>query len=173
VSEFAGFSLVETLRNGQTVEIRALQPKDRDGLVTAVARASTESLYRRFFSVKREFTEEEISFFLNVDFISHVALVATVQEDGQPVIIGGGRYITVTPGQAEVAFAVIDQYQGLGIGGALLRNLTAIARAAGLHELIAEVLPDNVAMLTVFEKSGLRLSTRRESGTVHIVLRLD
>ena len=42
---------------------------------------------------------------------------------------------------------LIDQYQGQGIGSILMRHLAAIARAAGLQELIAEVLPENVPML--------------------------
>jgi ribosomal protein S18 acetylase RimI-like enzyme len=58
------------------------------------------------------------------------------------------------PGKAEIAFAVVDQYQGQGIGAALMHHLAAIAQTAGLEELIAEVLPDNLAMLKVFEKSG-------------------
>jgi ribosomal protein S18 acetylase RimI-like enzyme len=78
----------------------------------------------------------------------------------------------VQPGKAEVAFAVVDQYQGQGIGAALMRHLAAIARGAGLEELIAEVLPDNIPMLKVFEKSGFRLSTKREPQVVHVVLRL-
>jgi ribosomal protein S18 acetylase RimI-like enzyme len=71
-----------------------------------------------------------------------------------------------------VAFVVIDQYQGQGVGSALMQHLAAIARGAGLQELVAEVLPDNTSMLKVFEKSGLRISTKRESGVVHVVLRL-
>jgi ribosomal protein S18 acetylase RimI-like enzyme len=67
------------------------------------------------------------------------------------------------PGKAEVAFAVVDEYQGQGIGAALMRHLAAIAREAGLKELVADVLPDNIPMLKVFEKSGLRVrSTKRE-----------
>jgi len=54
-----------------------------------------------------------------------------------------------------------------------MRHLTKIARAAGLNELIAEVLPDNRAMLKVFEKSGLRLAIRREPQVTHISLTLD
>ena len=150
------------MRDGRRVEIRALKPDDREGLVAAVGRASDQSLYRRFFGAKRDFSEREIAFFLNVDFVNHVALVAVLEEDGRPVIIAGGRYVVVQPGKAEVAFAVVDRYQGQGIGAALLRHLAAIARAAGLEELIAEVLPDNIAMLKVLEKSGLRVSTTRE-----------
>ena len=166
------YSAVEPLRDGRRVEIRALKPDDREGLVAAVGRTSDQSLYRRFFGAKRDFSEREIAFFLNVDFVNHVALVAVLEEDGRPVIIAGGRYVVVQPGKAEVAFAVVDRYQGRGIGAALLRHLAAIARAAGLEELIAEVLPDNIAMLKVFEKSGLRVSTTREPRVVHVTLGL-
>jgi hypothetical protein len=85
-------------------------PRDRADLIAAVGRSSAQSLYRRFFAVKRDFAEPEIEFFLNVDFVNHVALVAVVDESGRPVIAGGGRYIVVEPGKAEVAFAVVDQY---------------------------------------------------------------
>jgi ribosomal protein S18 acetylase RimI-like enzyme len=169
----ARYSAIEVMRDGRPVEIRAVRPDDRAGLAAAVGRVSTESLYRRFFAVKRSFTEQETAYFVDVDFVNHVALVAVVEEDGQPMIAGGGRYVVGQPGQAEVAFAVVDQYQGQRIGAALMRHLVAIARAAGLEELIAEVLPDNVSMLKVFEKSGLSPVTRRESGVVHVRLRLS
>jgi RimJ/RimL family protein N-acetyltransferase len=157
----ATYSAVELLRHGQQVEIRALRPDDRASLLAAVSRTSSHSLYRRFFAMKRGFTEQEIAFFSNVDFVSHVALVAVLEEGGQPLIVGG-RYIVVQPGQAEVAFVVVDPYQGQGISAKLLHHLAVIARAAGLKELVAEVLPDNTSMLKVFERSGLHLGTRRE-----------
>jgi GNAT superfamily N-acetyltransferase len=170
--EAANYSAFETLRDGRRVDIRALRPDDRADLIAAVARSSAQSLYRRFFAVKRDFSEPEIEFFLNVDFVDHVALVAVVDEHGPPVIAGGARYVVVQPGKAEVAFAVVDQYQGQGLGAALMHHLAMIARRAGLKELIAEVLPDNVPMLKVFEKSGLPLSVKREPQVVHVALRL-
>jgi GNAT superfamily N-acetyltransferase len=172
VLEAAKYSAVETLRNGRRVQIRALRPDDQADFLAAVDRTSAESLYRRFFAVKRAFAEPEKSFFLNVDFVNHVALVASMEEGGRPLIVGGGRYIVLEPGKAEMAFTVVDQYQGQGIGAALMHHLTAIAREAGLNELIAEVLPDNIPMLKVFEKSGFRLSTKRDARVVHVALQL-
>ena len=67
-----------------------------------------------------------------------VALVAVADEDGRPAIVGGGRYVVVRPRRAESPFAVVDQYQGHGIGTTLLQHLTGIAGDAGLEELIAE-----------------------------------
>jgi len=152
--------------------VRALRPEDRDAFIAAIGRISAQSLYRRFFAVRRDFTEKETSFFLDVDFVEHVALIAIVEEDGLPVIVGGGRYVVVQPGQAELAFTVVDKYQGQGIGTILMRHLAAIARDAGIRELIAQVLPDNAAMLAVFQKSGLNLSTRRESRTTYVSLQI-
>jgi len=168
----ANYSTMESLRDGRRVEIRALRPEDRDDMLVAVGRIGTESLYRRFFGVKREFSEKETAFFVNVDFVNHVALVAVVEEDGKPVIVAGGRYVVVGPGKAEVAFAVIDTYQGQGIGTTLMRHLVSIARDAGLKELAADVLPDNKQMLGVFQNCGLAMRTKRESRNLHVTLQL-
>ena len=72
------------------------------------------------------------------------------------MIVGAGRYVVVQRGQAEVAFGVIDGYQGQKLGLALLRELAAIARQACISELIAKVLGSNCGMLKVFENSGLQ-----------------
>jgi ribosomal protein S18 acetylase RimI-like enzyme len=167
------YSAIETLRDGCRVEIRALRPDDRADLIAAVSRASDRSLYRRFFGLKRSFTDQEAAFFVNVDFVNHVALIALIDEDGRSVIAGGGRYIVVQPGQAEIAFVVVDEYQRRGIGRALMRHLTNIARAAGLGTLIAEVLPENTPMLQLFKTSGLQLSTRREDQVVDVTIWLS
>jgi RimJ/RimL family protein N-acetyltransferase len=172
MSNAANYSAVATLRDARRLEIRAFRPDDRADFLSAVDRVSPLSLYRRFFAVKRGFTQKETEFFLNVDFDKHVALVALIEEAGQKTIVGGGRYVVVQPGKAEVAFVVIDQYHGQGIGSLLLQHLATIARAAGLHELIAEVLPENKAMLKLFERSGLPMTTTRETDVVHVNLQL-
>jgi Protein of unknown function (DUF2380) len=47
------------------------------------------------------------------------------------------------------------------INSALMRHLATLGREAGLRELIAEVLSENVPMLNVFERSGLATECRR------------
>ena len=165
------YSAVETLCDGKTVEIRAQRPDDRDRWREAIARTSAESLYHRFFAAKREFSEKEVHYFLDIDFVKHVALVAVAGENGHASIVGGCRYVVVQPGVAEISFAVIDAYQGRGLGTALMRHIAALARKAGLKELVAEVLADNGPMLRVFEESGLIMSTKLAGTTVEVTLR--
>jgi ribosomal protein S18 acetylase RimI-like enzyme len=166
------YSVVEHLKDGSPVEVRALLPDDKTAMLAAIERTSAQSLQRRFFVTKRGFSKREIDFFMNVDFDKHVALIAQVDEDGRPAIAGGGRYIVTGPGQAEIAFVVVDAFQGQGIGTILMRHLAVLARKAGLKELIAEVLPENTAMLKVFKKFGFQPGPRRDPRVVHLALQL-
>jgi RimJ/RimL family protein N-acetyltransferase len=168
----ADYTVTERLRDGRSVEIRALRSDDRDDMLAAIGRTSAESLRRRFFVPKRGFSDAERAFFIDIDFRNHVALVAQIIEDGQPVIAGGGRYVMTQPGRAELAFVVVDDYQGCGIGAALLRHLITIARRAGLRELTAEVLPENAAMLKLFNRAGFRAQAGGDSQVRHLALQL-
>jgi hypothetical protein len=64
----------ETLRDGRPLEIRALKPSDREGLLSAVGRMSGQAIYRGFFAPKPRITDREAGYFLNVDLVTHIAL---------------------------------------------------------------------------------------------------
>ena len=107
-----------------------------------------------------------------MDFVDHVALVAVLEEGGRQSIVGGARYIVTRPGCAELAFAIDDAHQTLGIATHLIGHLTEIARAAGLQEFAAEVFAENQPMLKVFIRCGLAMKTRRARDIVHVTLSL-
>jgi ribosomal protein S18 acetylase RimI-like enzyme len=173
MSEAIDYTARELLRDGSQVDIRALRREDEADMLAAIERTSAQSLQRRFFVMKRHFSDKERAFFMDVDFKNHVAIVAVAQESGGKVIAGGGRYIVFEPGRAEIAFVVVDAWQGRGIGSILMRHLARIADGAGLQELTAEVLPENTAMRQVFEKFGFKPVRRRDPQTVHLALKLD
>lgn len=85
--------------------------------------------------------------------------------------IGVGRYIrTENVSRAEVAFAVLDQYQGHGIGTLLLKHLARIAQRNGIKMFGADVLGSNRQMLEMLLHSGFREQASYESGVVHVTL---
>jgi GNAT superfamily N-acetyltransferase len=151
-----------TLRSGQSAIIRAIVPADKYVLREGMHHLAAQSRYFRFLTPKEELTDDEVAYFTEIDFLQHVALmVFIIDENGTEVPAGVGRYI-VTPGanptSAELAFTVVEEFQGLGVGKMLLQHLTIIARAAGIARFTALVLPDNVKMLKVFEHSELKLT---------------
>src|SRR4051812_16945908 len=137
------YSARELLSDGEPLDIRALRPEDEADMLAAVGKTSAQSMQRRFFAMKRHFSDKERTFFMDVDFKNHVAIVAVAEEAGRKIIVAGGRYIVFEPGRAEMAFIVVDACQGRGIGSILMRHLVKIAGDAGLLELTAEVLPEN------------------------------
>jgi RimJ/RimL family protein N-acetyltransferase len=99
-------------------------------------------------------------------------LAAVLTEGGGQVIVGGARYVVSQAGRAEVAFAIDDSHQKLGIATRLMTHLVAIARAGGLEAFVAEVLPENAPMLKVFKRCGLAMTTRRDRGVIHVTIDL-
>ena len=166
------YAASERLRDGRSVEIRMLRADDEEDMLAAIGRTSSQSLQRRFFGPKRSFSKTEVDFFMNIDFTSHVALIALADEDEHEVIIGGGRYVVTDSGMAEIAFVTIDDYQGLGVGTLLMRHLIILARAAGLEQLVADVLPENTAMRKVFAKFGFQVRRERDPQVVCLALPL-
>ncbi len=159
------------LRDGSLIHVRAIRPDDKLRLLEHFAGLSAKTRYFRFFGYKRELTEEDLARFTELDFVRHVGLAATLWRNGRERFIGVGRYIrTDDPRRAEMALAVLDEYQGAGIGPFLVRHLARIANESGITRFEADVRGDNSRMLAVLRKSGCILSHSDDAGIVHFSL---
>lgn len=160
------------LRDGSEALVRAIRPDDKQRLSDSFHRLTGKSIYFRFFSIKHELTEAELECFTEVDFEHHVGLVATVFRGGQEQIVGVGRYVeaaaTGSERGAEIAFAVDDAYQQLGVGTRLFEQIVHVARANGIGRLEADVLLDNMGMLEIFRHSGYSLRTTIGDGIANV-----
>jgi RimJ/RimL family protein N-acetyltransferase len=115
---------------------------------------SPASLRRRFFTTSKPSTRL-VEYLLFVDYVDHFVWLALL--DAEPTVgIATARYIRPAHDaeEAEVAFAVVDAYQGRGIGRLLLGAVGVTALAAGITRLVAEVLEDNTPMRAVLDKAG-------------------
>lgn len=169
--DVANYLASEYLRDQRPLTIRAIRPEDSGLVIDALSKVSLDSMYLRFFSAKTKFSDDEIKKATEVDFLNVVALVAVLEEDGGKKIVGGGRYFRTDTG-AEVAFLVKDDYHGLGIGSRIFKHLVTIARASGIRQFEAEVLPGNKGMLMLFSRSGLPVTQSQTSDAVHLTIAL-
>ena len=172
----ANYNHVETLKNGIKVRIRSIRPDDKKRLVEAFKNLDPESIYTRFFYHKKMLTAEELKSATELDFENAVTLVIATGEGEQETIIGAGRYVVIDETSklrsAEVAFTVEEDFHRQGIARILLQHLASIAREKGLSCFVAEVLPENRGMLTVFSSSGLPMKTEHGGDAVHVTMSL-
>jgi RimJ/RimL family protein N-acetyltransferase len=172
----SAFSQQTTLRNGTPVLIRVAAAADRDKFVEAFDKLEPNSIYTRFFSVRKGLTTAELERLGATDLASHVTLAALVGSAPDETVIGGASYVALPAGagtrSAEVAFTIEEDYQGQGLASQLLSTLVAIARQHGVGHFEADVLAGNASMLKVFERSGLPLSKARDGGVIHVKMNL-
>lgn len=163
------------LRDGRPALIRALRADDLGRLDRAFAQLDRQTIYTRFFGHRKGLTDAERAAIARNDFVRRAHLLVTVGEGDDEVVIGSGLYVVdreADPSSAEVAFVVEEDYQGLGLAGALLRALVDVARRHGLRRFTAEVLAHNAPMLAVFKRCGLPMTRRSESGIVKLAFEL-
>jgi GNAT superfamily N-acetyltransferase len=146
------------LKEGTKVHVRPIAAEDEPLLHEAVASMSERTVYLRFFSPIKRMSDALAHRLAVVDYRERFALVATVHRPGGPVqdrIVGVARYDRA-PGTdlAEVAVAVIDEFQRRGLGSVLLAELARVARAQGILMFQLIVLPENREMLGLLRKMG-------------------
>lgn len=146
------------LKEGTKVHVRPIAAEDEPLLHEAVAAMSERTVYLRFFSPIKRMSDALAHRLAVVDYRERFALVATVHRPGGPVqdrIVGVARYDRA-PGTdlAEVAVAVIDEFQRRGLGSVLLAELARVARAQGILMFQLIVLPENREMLGLLRKMG-------------------
>ncbi|MBB6547796.1 acyl-CoA synthetase (NDP forming)/GNAT superfamily N-acetyltransferase [Nonomuraea rubra] len=156
------------LADGGTAHVRPIRPADADRLRSFYSRLSDESIYFRFFGPRPRLSDREVERFTNVDYVSRVALIATIGAEMVAVI----RYDRTGPGEAEVAFLVEDAHQGRGVASVLLEHLAATARERGIERFIADVLPANMRMTGLLRQAGYTAQSQFEDGVVRMTLDL-
>ena len=162
----------ETLPDGRIVQIRAIRPGDRIKLHEEFHKLSTASVRERFFNAKLDLTPKELTYFTEVDFSMHVALVAELESGPGLQPAGVGRFVRdqENPDHSEFAITVSEDMHGQGIGKLLLKQLIHCARELGVHHLDASVLPQNTRMTNLLHHTGLPIESKIEDGILTYTL---
>jgi ribosomal protein S18 acetylase RimI-like enzyme len=144
------------LTEGTKVHVRQISPEDEPLLHEAVAAMSERTVYFRFFSPLKRLPDALAHRLAVVDYNDRFALVAATHRPGaRERILGVARYDRAADTDvAEVAVAVVDEFQHRGLGGALLAILARVAREHGIKTFSLIVLPENQQMLGLLRKMG-------------------
>lgn len=165
------------LDDGREVVVRPVLAFDADAEQDFVRGLSPASRVRRFHFGLRELPPTMLRAMTVVDHDDHVAIVAEAfDDDDSPRIVADARYVRgprdVPCHEAEFAIAVADDWQGAGLGRALMQRLARHAERRGVRRLVGDVLPDNRAMFAITESLDGRFE-RSPNGPGVVRVRFD
>ena len=162
------------LADGRVVTLSPITPAAKPLIAKAIERVSPESSRRRFFTVRRRFSERELDEMTALDGWRRYAIGATAASPGGPIGAAVARFARTDedPSSAEVALLVVDDFQHAGLGRLLLRRIAEAASVRGIERLTALVLRDNDAMLGMLRDyaPGLSIAGSGEHYRVEVPL---
>lgn len=88
------------------------------------------------------------------EFKNMLAHYIIAEENGE--IIGFGGFWAVIDEAQITNIGVLEKYRGLGIGRALLHEMTALAAEKGCVSMTLEVRADNQAAIGLYEANGFK-----------------
>ncbi len=151
------------MKNKAPLAIRPIKPEDEPLMVKFHETLSEESVYNRYFSalkLSQRVAHERLTRICFNDYDREIALVAELQvtKGEEKKILGVGRLSKQhTPGTAEFAVLVSDEWQRQGLGCELLRRLIEIGRDEKLTRISGQILADNHAMQHICRKVGFKV----------------
>ena len=160
------------LRDGSVATVRAAISSDAPAMRLFFHSLSADSRYSRFFTAGEpsDALVERLSD--SSDPSRNLTLIAERSVDGEVRIVAAASCTAVSTEVAEAAFAVADQFQGKGLGTALLERLAVAAAELGFAKFQATTLVGNSPMLEVFRDSGFEIRSKSTGGSVDVRLTL-
>ncbi|WP_137148318.1 GNAT family N-acetyltransferase [Mycolicibacterium sp. CR10] len=139
------------MRDDTVLYLRPVLPGDNERTVNGPVEFSTETLYRRFQSVRTP-SKTLMGYLFEVDYLEHFVFVLTDGLDGP--VVADARFVRdeANPAEAEIAFTVGDAYQGRGVGTFLMGAISVAAGYDGVQRFTARVLSDNAPMRAILDR---------------------
>jgi len=146
--------------------VRPLRPSDVTRLRDFFYSHTMETVYHRYFTVKKHLSHEEARHLCSVDYRHRMAFGVFHGEEESSPLVAVGRYdLNPRTGLAETALVVGESWRGRGLGSGLLRLLLDYARAHGIRGIRAEVLPGNQGLVRLHRALGHDV---RWDGAAHV-----
>ncbi|HEY3475801.1 MAG TPA: GNAT family N-acetyltransferase, partial [Anaerolineales bacterium] len=146
-----------TAKDRTKVTIRPILPEDEALLVNFHTVLSDRTVFMRYLQpimLQERVMHERLARISHVDYDREIALVAeSTNEAGEPYILGVVRLSRIHgTNEARLSILIGDPFQGIGLGGELVRRAIDVARNERMSRLSAILTQDNHVMLHIFEK---------------------
>ena len=158
------------LHDGHVVTVRPVRPGDADGLLELFAHLSPESRRSRFFTASGTKHRTDAERLAAAAGRYDCVLVATesASASGRKRLAAVAQLADFGTG-VEAALVVRDDYQGVGLGSELFRELLQAGKQRGVPRIEATVLSSNNRILRILRHHHAKLGPP-ENGVVQATI---
>lgn len=163
-----------TLNNGAEIFLRPIKETDQPLILDLFNRLSADSVYLRFLRRLQDLPQEMLYQFTHLNYSSNFALAALVAEAGRDVerayaIVAIARYAyDPHDNVTELAIAVRDDWQHLGLGKPLLKKIVDIGKEHGIYRFGGMIDPRNRIIMRMLSELGYQVKYDLKDGIFEV-----
>ncbi|MGZ9222930.1 MAG: bifunctional acetate--CoA ligase family protein/GNAT family N-acetyltransferase, partial [Anaerolineales bacterium] len=165
-----------TAKDKTEVTIRPIMPEDETLLVKFHQILSDRTVYMRYLQpmlLQERVVHERLARICHCDYDREIPLVAERTNGEEQQIMGIVRLSKLHgTNEARLSILIGDPFQGIGLGGELIRRAIDIARQEKLSRLSAVLTADNQIMQHIFEKLGFSMEPGEDEKLTLATLKL-
>ncbi|CAN0595939.1 unnamed protein product, partial [Laminaria digitata] len=133
-----------------------------------------ETVYNRYFSVKKSMGHREASELCGINYRGRMAYgVFEDRTHGHRLLAVGRYYLDNRKNRAEIAVVVHEDFRRKGLARHLIDRLRTFARKHGIVGFYSEVLPTNKPVLEMHRQLGHDVIWSPDEGVYRVRYRID
>ncbi len=159
------------LKNGEKVLIRPSKASDVQGLQNIFYNLAPNDIYTRFFTCLKSLSVSKAEHLCNVDYENEMAFMAVAGEREKDFIVGSScYYVDPSTNLADVAYMILPEWQGVGLGTALQQRMIEYAKSKKLRGFKADILAENVKMLRLAQGGLPNVSISKSDSDYEVIM---
>jgi acetyltransferase len=166
-----------TAKDSSKVTIRPILPEDEALLVKFHTVLSDRTVFMRYLQpmmLQQRVVHDRLARICHCDYDREIALVAESKDANEERNILGVVRLSKLHGTNEARLSILvgDPYQGIGLGGELVRRAVEVARSEHLTRLTSTLTADNQIMLHLFQKLGFTIEPGSDANLASATIKL-
>lgn len=155
------------MSDGRAICLRTIRPSDEARIRDGITEMSDRSRYLRFFSAFREPPESIVKRLSAVDGHDHIGWGAILLDGDEypPIAAAHAIRFDDNPSMGELAIAVLDEFQGLGLARTLIAAVLLDCLDEDMMALEMQVLGENNAATALIISLGAKRKPALDSVT--------
>ena len=143
--------------------LHSIRPEDEMLWFEMFKNFSEKSVWNRFVNVIKDTPHKVRVRYCDINYDNEIAIVAELPK--RKKMLGVVRFTIDSDGKSgELAFIVVDYWQGLGLGTLMVEHMIDICKKKKIEIIYSYMLPNNYGGIRFLKKNGFTIEYLKDGG---------